>query len=98
MSWWNQALVVKPASADNAHLALDKRYDLPAILSHVEARQVKNDYTIQFEGQRYGIHAESISTGLRGVAARFRDRYLGVALCALAPKTLRTDTTESGSA
>jgi hypothetical protein len=98
LPWWNQTLVVQPASADDAHRALDKRYDLAAILSHVETRQVKNDYTIQFEGQRYGIQAESISTGLRGgevrvekrldesVAVRFRDRYLSVALCAVAPK------------
>jgi len=59
---------------------------------------VKNDYTIQFEGHRYGIGAESISTGLRGgevrvekrldgtVAVRFRDRYLGVTRCAVAAK------------
>jgi transposase len=98
LPWWNRTLVVQPGSADNAHRPLDKRYDVAAILSHVEARQVKNDYTIQFEGQRYGIHPESISTGLRGgevrvekrleggVAVRFRDRYLRVELCAVAPK------------
>jgi hypothetical protein len=98
LPWWNRTLVVQPASADNAHRALDKRYDLAAILSHVETRQVKNDYTIHFEGHRYGIQTQSISTGLRGgevrvekrldgaVAVRFRDRYLSVALCAVAPK------------
>lgn len=102
LPWWNQTLVVQPASADNAHRALDKRYDLAASLSHVETRQVKNDYTIQFEGRRYGIGAESISTGLRGgvvrvekrldgaVAVRFRDRYLSVTLCAVAPKAAAT--------
>ena len=98
LPWWNQTLVVQPASADDAHRALDKRYDLAAILSHVETRQVKNDHTIQFEGHRYGIQAESISTGLRGgevrvekrldgaVAVRFRDRYLSVTRCAAAVK------------
>jgi transposase len=98
LPWWNRTLVVEPASSDNAHRALDKRYDLAAILSRVETRQVKNDYTIQFEGQRYGIQPESLSTGLRGgevriekrlddaVAVRFRDRYLSVAPCAVAPK------------
>ena len=102
LPWWNQALVVQPASNDNAHRMLDKRYDLAAILSHVETRQVKNDYTIQFEGHRYGIGAESISTGLRGgevrvekrldgaVAVRFRDRYLSVTLCTVAPKAAAT--------
>jgi transposase len=98
LPWWNRTLVVEPASGDNAHRILDKRYDLAGILSRVETRQVKNDYTIQFEGQRYGIHSESLSTGLRGgevriekrldgaVAVRFRDRYLRVAPCAVAPK------------
>jgi hypothetical protein len=98
LPWWNRTLVVEPASGDNAHRALDKRYDLAAILSRVETRQVKNDYTIQFERHGYGIQPESISTGLRGgkvriekrldgaVAVRFRDRYLSVAPCAVAPK------------
>lgn len=98
LPWWNRTLVVEPANADNAHRALDKRYDLTAILSQVETRQVKNDYTIQFAGRRYGIQPESISTGLRGgqvrvekrldgaVAVRFQDRYLSVALCTIAPK------------
>jgi transposase len=98
LPWWNRTLVVEPASADNAHRALDKRYDLAAILSHVETRQVKNDYTIQFDRHRYRIEAKSISTGLRGgdvrvekrldgeVAVRFRDRYLSVTLCTVAPK------------
>jgi hypothetical protein len=63
----------------------------------VETRQVKNDYTIQFERQRYGIEAPSISKRLRGgevrvekrldgsLAVRFRDRYLNVNPCAVAP-------------
>ena len=98
LPWWNQTLMVQPASADNAHRALDKRYDLAAILSQVETRQVKNDYTIQFAGKRYGIQPQSIKTGLRGakvrveqrldgaVAVRFRDCYLNVKLCSVAPK------------
>ena len=109
LPWWNRTLVVQPASADDAHRALDKRYDLAAILSHVETRQVKNDYTIQFQGQRYGIQAESISTGLRGgkvrvekrlngdVSVRFGDRYLRVAFCAVAPKAAAPATLEEGA-
>jgi transposase len=98
LPWWNRALVVKPASDDDAHRRLDQRHDLAAILSHVETRQVKNDYTVQFEGHRYGIRPESISTGLRrgevrvekrldgAVAIRFQDRYLQADLCVEAPK------------
>jgi hypothetical protein len=93
LPWWNRTLMVQPANSDDAHRKLDKRYDLRAILSHVETRQVKNDYTIQFERRRYRIEVKSISTGLRGgevrvekrldgeVAVRFRERYLSVTLC-----------------
>jgi transposase len=100
LPWWNRTLTVQPASAADAHRRLDKRYDLAAILSHVETRQVKNDYTIQFEGKRYGIQAESISTGLRGgevrvekrldgsVAVRFRDRYLKRGALHVPPKAI----------
>ena len=98
LAWWNRTLVVQPANSDDAHRKLDKRYDLPAILSHVETRQVKNDYTIQFERRRYRIEEKSISTGLRGgavrvekrlngeVAVRFRERYLSVMLCPAPPQ------------
>jgi hypothetical protein len=79
--------------ADVAHRALDKRHDLAAILSHVEARKVNNDYTIQFQRHRYLIQSESVSTGWRRgeirvdkrldgtVAVRFQNRYLSLALC-----------------
>ena len=65
-----------------------------AILSHVETRQVKGDYTVQFEGQRYAIDAGSVVAGLRGatvhveqrmdgtIAMRFKGRYLAVRVCA----------------
>jgi transposase len=98
LPWWNETLAVKPASDADAHRVMSGRYDLAATLSHAETRQVKNDYTIQFKGQLYGIEAKSIATGLRGgevrvekrldgsLAVRFRDRYLSVVACAVAPK------------
>jgi hypothetical protein len=106
---WNRTLVVKPASSDDAHRRLDERYDLAAILSHVETRQMKNDYTVQFEGRRYGIRPESISSGLRrgevrvekrldgAVAIRFRDRYLNVELCVEAPKAAVKSTSKKAA-
>jgi hypothetical protein len=42
----------EPASGDDAQRRLDQQYDLAALLSHGETRQVKNDYTVQFEGRR----------------------------------------------
>src|SRR5690348_3521291 len=44
LPWWNATLTVEPASAEDAHRPLGKDHDLAAILSHVEQRQVTNDY------------------------------------------------------
>ena len=99
LPWWNRTLTVEPASADDAHRKLDKQQDLAAILSHVEDRQVKPNYTVSIDTQYYVIDRNSICTGLRGatlrverrldgtLAMRFRDRYLGFRLCTEAVKT-----------
>ena len=96
LPWWNRTRTVAPANEDDAHRPLEKHQDLAAILSHVESRQVKNDYTIQFAGKIYGIERADIGTGLRGaavrveqrrdgtVAIRFRDKYLRCQICARA--------------
>ena len=94
LPWANATLTVAPAHADNAHRPLEKQHNLAAILSHVESRQVDNDYTIQVDRKTYQIARKDISAGLRGatvrmekrrdgtVAVRFRDRYLGISECA----------------
>jgi transposase len=96
--WWNQTLVVVPATAADAHRPLDKHHSLAASLSYVESREVGNGYTIQFDHKIYQIARADIRTGLRGarvrieirldgsMAVRFRDRYLGVSECAVRPK------------
>lgn len=96
--WWNETLTVAPASADDAHRALEKQHDLAAILSHVETRQVGHDYTIRFQSKVYQIERKAICAGLRGaavrveqrrdgsLAVRFRDCYLGVSVCEPQPK------------
>lgn len=93
LPWWNETLTVEPAHPEDAHRELDaKRYRLEEILCHVESRTVYNDYTIRSDNLYYQIDRSSIGTGLRGAsvrveqrldgtfAARFRDRYLKVAL------------------
>jgi len=97
--WWNQTLTVRPALPDNAHRPLGKEHSLAASLSHVETRQVANDYTIRFESKLYQIQRADIRAGLRGgtvrveqrldgtLAVRFRNRYLTVAECSPRPKT-----------
>jgi len=101
LPWWNSNLAVEPAHAEDAHRKLDERYQLAAILSHVETRQVKN-YTVQFDGHRYPIQRASVCPGLRGadvrverrldgtVAVRFRERYLEIAPMAEAPQPAAT--------
>jgi hypothetical protein len=93
LPWWNLTLTVEPASADDAHRKLEKAHDLAAILSHVETRQVKGDYTVRFEGSRYAIDEAPIRPGLRTatirvekrldgtLAMRFNDRCLSFKQC-----------------
>jgi len=98
LPWVNDTLSVAPANPDDAHRPLEKQHDLAAILSHVESRQVNDDYTIQLDTKIYQIARKDICAGLRGavvrvekrrdgsVAVRFRDRYLSIAQCAQRPK------------
>lgn len=107
LPWWNQALTVVPAVADNAHRPLGKTHSLAASLSYVETRQVANDYTIRFESKLYQIQRADICPGLRGgqvrveqrldgtLAVRFRDRYLAVAECSPRPKAAPAKTARS---
>lgn len=93
LPWWNQHLVVAPANPTDAHRVLGAEHNLTAALSHVEHRQVNNDYTVQLDGKFYQIQREGICPGLRGaivrierrlnarLAVRFRDRYLAVTPC-----------------
>ena len=97
LPWWNQTLTVKPAEAADAHRPLGKEHDLAAILSHVEPRQVTNDYTVRYRGKVYQIDRPDIRAGMRraigaGRAAIGRDHRRAVPgpICARAP--LRTAT------
>ena len=91
--WWERELTVEPANCDNAHRKLDQSTNLAASLSHVETRQVRNDYTIRIDSEFYQIERQSIAAGLRkanvrvekrldgSIAVRFQERYLTVRLC-----------------
>lgn len=101
--WWERELTVEPASSDDAHRVLDKRHDLAASLSHVETRQVRNDYTLRFDDVFYQIQRESIVPGLRkanvrvekrldgSIAVCYRERYLAVERCADEAKPARAE-------
>jgi hypothetical protein len=106
LRWWSQTCTVAPENEEDAHQPLEQHHDLAAILSHVESRQVKNDYTIQFDGKIYGIERADISAGLRNaavrveqrrdatVAIRFRDKYLRHQLCEPAKPALKPTTSK----
>ena len=96
--WWERELTVEPANADDAHRALEKSHNLAASLSYVETRQVRNDYTLRWDGKLYQIERQAVTTGLRqanvrveqrldrSLAVRYGERYLPVKECAVADK------------
>lgn len=76
LPWWNANHTVPPASPADAHRDL-KGLDLLAILSHQEQRQVQNDYTIQYENQRYQILPQSQLPNLRKTKVTVQKRLDG---------------------
>ena len=76
LPWWNRTHTVAPASPADAHSSLDG-FDLAAILSHQEARQVQNDYTISYQNQRYQILPQSQLANLRKSPVTVQQRLDG---------------------
>jgi Integrase core domain/Homeodomain-like domain len=77
LAWWEQELTVQAANPDDAHRPLDKSHPLAASLSYVETRQVRNDYTLRWEGRLYQIARQAVTTGLRGAPVRVEQRLDG---------------------
>lgn len=72
----------RPVCADDAHRALGKEHDLPAILCRVEQRVVASDYTFRLEGQSWQINPEQVKARMRGASLRVERRRDGtVAAC-----------------
>jgi DNA-binding Lrp family transcriptional regulator len=96
--WWERELTVEPASSDDAHRPLEKSHNLAASLSHVETRQVRNDYTFRWYGELYRILPGAVVSGLRGanvrvewrldgtVAVRYSAHHLPVEVCDVAER------------
>jgi len=101
LPWWNETLTVGPATAEDAHRALGKEHELAAILSHVEQRQVTNDYTIRWDGKFYQIDRRDVRAGMRkarvrveqrlegSLAVRFQNEYVRVRRCAQPVRALQ---------
>ena len=74
---WKERFTRKPALVVDAHRSLHAEQDLASILSHVETRQVANDYTVSWQGKRWQIPREAVEVGLRGRKVRLEDRRDG---------------------
>ena len=95
--WWNRKLTVTAQDPEDAHRPLEKSHDLEAILSHVESRMVKTDYTFQFEGKKYVIEQSDIRTGLRGAAIRIEKRWKGTIAARFENTYLRFRSCQNGA-
>jgi hypothetical protein len=71
---WNERFTVKAGSDVDAHRPLGKTIELASVLSHVEQRQVTNDYTVKWEGRRWQIPKEAARPGLKRASIRIEAR------------------------
>jgi len=98
LAWWEREMTMPADNPDDAHRPLEKSHNLAAVLSHVETRQVRSDYTLRWGGKLYQIKRQAVTRGLRGaavrvelrldgsLAVRYGDRYLPTAECREAAK------------
>jgi hypothetical protein len=90
---WEQRFTVVPRHPRHAHRRLGPDHRLEEILSVRVARQVAQDHTVSWEGNRWGVSREEVRAGLRGAHVeierrldgshwlRFRGRYLRLRHC-----------------
>jgi transposase len=90
---WNQRFVRSPASAVDAHRSLQGT-DLASVLSCAEQRQVANDYTISWKGERWQISKKSIRPGLRRSSVRVEQRLDGTMMAWIGGEAVRLERCE----
>jgi transposase len=74
---WNARFRVQPASEADAHRPLGETLSLESALSHMEQRQVMNDYTVAWQGRRWQIPKVAVKPGLRRSSIRIEARLDG---------------------
>ena len=74
---WNERFTVQPDSQVNAHRPMNQALHLESILSHVEQREVTNDYTVAWDGGRWQIPKAAVRPGLRRSSVRVEERLDG---------------------
>ena len=102
---WNVRFGVQAGSEADAHRPLGERLRPESILSHAEQRQVRNDYTVAWEGKTWQIPRQEVTPGLRGsklriearldgtLVARIGDRFVALSSCEQSVKTSSPPTT-----
>lgn len=90
---WNQRFVRSPACAVDAHRSLLST-DLASVLSHAEPRQVANDYTIRWEGERWQIPKQAVRPGLRRSKVRVEHRLDGTMMAWIGGEAVRLERCE----
>jgi transposase len=90
---WEQRFTVAARHPRNVHRRLGREHRLEEILSVRVARQVADDHTVSWDGDRWGVPREEVCAGLRGAKVeierrldgshwlRFRNRYLRLRHC-----------------
>jgi hypothetical protein len=71
---WNERFTVPAGSEADAHRPLGATLSLESTLSHMEQRQVMNDYTVAWEGRRGQIPKAAVKPGLRRSSIRIEAR------------------------
>jgi transposase len=96
---WNVRFGVQAGSGVDAHRPLGETLRLESVLSHAEQRQVRNDYTVAWQGQPWQIPRQEVRSGLRGsrlriearldgtLVARIGSRFVALGLCQQPEKT-----------
>ncbi len=102
---WEERFTVAARRPRNAHRRLDPEQRPEEILSVRVGRQVADDHTVSWDGNRWGVPREEVCAGLRGAQVeierrldgshwlRFRGRYLRLRHC---PAPLRPSASPSG--
>jgi transposase len=102
---WERRFTVAARNPRNAHRRLGPQQHLEEILSVRVARQVAQDHTVSWDGNRWGVLREEVCAGLRGAAVeierrldgshwlRYRGRYLHLRPC---PEPARATASPSG--
>jgi transposase len=102
---WEQRFTVAARNPRNVHRRVGGEQHLEEILSVRVARQVAQDHTVSWDGNRWGVVREEVCAGLRGATVeverrldgshwlRYRGRYLRLRAC---PEPPRTSASPSG--